>query len=173
MTEQQRDLVQNNHNLIYSFLHQHKLPVEEFYDLAAIGLCHAAMHYDPNISLFSTFAYKCMLSQCMKEVNAKNRAKRIPENLISSLNYEHEESDGNLLSLEEVISSNENMEENAISNVTIQNFKNQLKPKHRQILDYLLEGYTIREIAKKMGCSHQCIFTYKIAIAKQYQKYIK
>ena len=49
MTEKQKQLVVDNHNLIYSFLHKHGFDEEEFYDLAAIGLCKAAKSYKDDI----------------------------------------------------------------------------------------------------------------------------
>lgn len=44
MTDYQRQLVTDNHNLIYRFLQKEKLNMEDWYDLAAIGMCKAAKH---------------------------------------------------------------------------------------------------------------------------------
>ena len=46
MDEHQKSLVTENHNLIYSFLKKYNLDVDEYYDLAAIGLCNACINYD-------------------------------------------------------------------------------------------------------------------------------
>lgn len=60
----QRKLVEDNHNLIYSFLNSRHLSldaVEDWYGTAAIGLCKAALIYDENQGVkFATFAYICM-----------------------------------------------------------------------------------------------------------------
>lgn len=37
MTDYQKQLVTDNHNLIYRFLQKEKLNMEDWYDLAAIG----------------------------------------------------------------------------------------------------------------------------------------
>lgn len=59
LTEEERDLVTNNHNLIYSYLNKYNLS-EDYYDLCAIGLCRAAHFYEPEKGKFSTFAFLCM-----------------------------------------------------------------------------------------------------------------
>mgnify|MGYP001317500519 CR=1 FL=1 len=42
ITDEASELVEENHNLIYSLLHKCHLNIEEWYDIAAIGLCKAA-----------------------------------------------------------------------------------------------------------------------------------
>lgn len=59
LTDEERDLVTDNHNLIYSYLNQHCLS-DDYYDLCAIGLCRAAHFYEPKKGKFSTFAFLCM-----------------------------------------------------------------------------------------------------------------
>lgn len=64
LNDTQRKLVEDNHNLIYSYLHSHNLSldaIEDWYGTAAIGLCKAALVYDENRGAkFSTLAYICM-----------------------------------------------------------------------------------------------------------------
>lgn len=45
MTDEQKQLVEQNHNLIYFYLYRHNLSIEEYYDVAAIGLCKAAITF--------------------------------------------------------------------------------------------------------------------------------
>lgn len=59
LTDEERDLVTNNHNLIYSYLHKYKLS-DDYYDLCALGLCRAAHFYEPERGKFSSFAFLCM-----------------------------------------------------------------------------------------------------------------
>ena len=64
LTDDQRKLVEKNHNLIYTFARKYKINLDEYYGLLAIGLCIAARIYDPNKGLaFSTLAYQCMRNQ--------------------------------------------------------------------------------------------------------------
>ena len=44
LTKEQKELVENNHKLIYYYIHKNGLSVDEYYDILAIGLCKAALH---------------------------------------------------------------------------------------------------------------------------------
>lgn len=78
LNEEQKKLVEENHNLIYSFLKYRNLSlnaVEDWYGTAAIGLCKAAMAFDDSRGLkFSTLAYVCMerAVDCVKRKEKKN-----------------------------------------------------------------------------------------------------
>lgn len=60
LNEKQKNLVEENYNLIYKYAKDHKLDMEEFSGLLSIGLCKAALNYDSDKTKFSTFAYRCM-----------------------------------------------------------------------------------------------------------------
>lgn len=59
LTDEERELVTNNHKLIYSYLNKFHLS-NDYYDLCAIGLCRAAHFYKPENGKFSVFAFTCM-----------------------------------------------------------------------------------------------------------------
>lgn len=59
LTAEQRALVEENHNLIYGYLHSHGLRIDEWYDLFALALCKAAANYDEKKGLFSVLVYAC------------------------------------------------------------------------------------------------------------------
>ena len=71
MTREAQRLVENNHNLIYKFLRNHNLE-DDWYDVAAIGLCKAANNYNSDKYEFSFknyhfglgFRYACFV-QCI------------------------------------------------------------------------------------------------------------
>ena len=75
LTDVGREFAEKNANLIYRFLHDHKLE-EDFYSLIAIGFCRAVAMYNPNKGIFSTFAYKCMHSELSHYFTDKSRQKR-------------------------------------------------------------------------------------------------
>ena len=54
MTDYQKQLVTDNHNLIYRFLQKEKLNMEGWYDLAAMGRCKAAKTFNEAPSTCST-----------------------------------------------------------------------------------------------------------------------
>ena len=62
MTDYQKQSVTDNHNLIYRFLQKETLNLEDWYDLAAIGMCKAAKTFNEGTSEFSAYAFKCMFN---------------------------------------------------------------------------------------------------------------
>lgn len=64
LNDKQKKLVEDNHNLIYSYLKTNDLSMndtEDWYGVAAIGLCHAALTYNEDKDVkFSTYAYVCI-----------------------------------------------------------------------------------------------------------------
>lgn len=64
LTQEQSDFTAKHHNLIYSFLNQHRYPEDEYYDVAALGLISAVKAYFTHEHLrayaFSTIAYSRM-----------------------------------------------------------------------------------------------------------------
>ena len=66
LTQQQQQLVEDNHKLIYFYLYRNSLSVDEFYDVAAIGLCKAAITYNGQTK-FSTYAYSCIKCEIFNE----------------------------------------------------------------------------------------------------------
>ena len=73
LTEEQKILVEENHNLIYWYCHKYNLDIEEYYGLFAIELCRAVQLYDPTKSKISTYIIKAFLN---KHVNYEKRKKR-------------------------------------------------------------------------------------------------
>lgn len=76
LNDEQRKLVEDNHNLIYSFLNSRHLSldaIEDWYGTAAIGLCKAALIYDESKGCkFTTLAYIIMDNE-VKQVMRSNK----------------------------------------------------------------------------------------------------
>ena len=69
------------HHLIYAFLSKHKLPVDEFYDIAVFGYLRAVRKYLARPELreqykFSTIAYRSVL--LMRSATPKTSGIRSP-----------------------------------------------------------------------------------------------
>lgn len=69
LNDEQRKLVEQNHNLIYSAMRKfgiRRQDFDDYYGFAAIGLCKAAIDYDKTRSKsFSTYAYLCIQNEIM------------------------------------------------------------------------------------------------------------
>lgn len=170
MTEAQRQLAERNHNLIYYFLNKNHLEDDEWYDLAAIGLCKAAESYDGKYK-FSTLAYKCMWSLFLNEKRKEQSRAHIPESQI--LYYEakqtkyFDDAEFNLLNYRP---SRDNVEAEVIAGMIFDEFCRKLRTdEERTIYKLIMLGYTQPEIAKAMNCSDGRIQFMK----KRFAAYVK
>ena len=153
LTEEQKKLVEENHNLIYWFAKKYHVPIEEYYDVLAQGLCMAAYHYDSSKCSFSTYAYLCMNTVMHVEHRKTLRKSEIPQGNI--FHYE------NAWQLSDLIPTNEKTENKVIDRISYENLisllNDILNDKDKEVLSYILNGLTMREIAKIEGTSHQAI----------------
>lgn len=53
--------------------------MEDWYDLAAIGMCKAAKTFNEGTSKFSTYAFKCMFNEVYSEKKKELRQRTIPK----------------------------------------------------------------------------------------------
>ena len=154
ITEEQRKLVEDNHNLIYSFLQKYHLTIDEYYGLAAIGLCKAGKTYNGEKSNFSTYAYKCMFTTVMCELRKNKQAKTIPEHQIFYYQAELDNNNGGDTALfMNYIPSKENVEDSVLSEVIFDEYASKLKDRDKKIFSLFREGYKQKEICKIVGCS--------------------
>ena len=153
LNEEQKKLVEDNHSLIYWFAKKYHVPIEDYYDVLAQGLCMAAYHYDPSKCSFSTYAYLCMNTEMHVEYRKTLRKSEIPQGNI--FHYE------NAWQLSDLIPTNEKTENKVIDKISYENLTSLLNDilndKDKEVLSYILNGLTMREIAKIEGTSHQAI----------------
>lgn len=150
LSEDHKRLVEENHKLIYDYLWRKKLSIEEYYGLAAIGLCKAAATYNADKAAFSTYAYMCIaneIKQCLRQYHSD---KHIPDELIGSLQYVVDLGD-NDITLEDCIGDVIDIEEEAIINDALDKFYSGLSDRERLILSLHHSGYKQREISKLVG----------------------
>ena len=57
LTKHQQEIVEDNHNLIYSFIHRRGLDADEYYGLIAESLCKAVLNWDESKGKLSTLFY--------------------------------------------------------------------------------------------------------------------
>ena len=170
LTKEQQKLVEQNHNLIYSFIKSKNLDLDEYYDMFAIVLCKAAMFYkDDNKTQFSTYVYCAFNSELTREFAFNNRSKRKTDTPVWSLNCEYETEDG-IVSLINLIPDDFNLEEYVEECLLKQTMKEIIKTLTDYEYDYLMEflsGKTLVSIAKEHNCSKQNIHQIKNRIIKK------
>lgn len=86
LTEEQRAFAEQNHDLIYAFLHRNHLPKDEYYDVAVFGYLRALQKYFEGARLhrysFSTIAWKTMQSE-LSNFRKHQNCTQTPENTVS------------------------------------------------------------------------------------------
>lgn len=153
ITEEQKELVEKNHNLIYSFLQKQHLSVEDWYGLAAIELCKAAITFNKEISSFSTYAFKCMFTHVYSEKRKELQARTIPSNQIVYYQTQINDDNGNETNFMNYIPSKENVEDTVLSSVIFDEYNKLLTDRDKKIFTLFRDGYTQKEISKIVGCS--------------------
>ena len=174
---QQQKLVEQNHNLIYSFAHLRKVNLEEYYDVLAIGLCKAALVYDESKGMFSTLVYMCMDNE-IKLIKRKEYAqKTIPKHMIDSLDYIYYSDDNNTENtLKEIIIKDmfPAPDESVVNAIMFNNFYYQnLDDRERTIVDLVFEGKNQTDISKKLSVSQPQISRLIKEIKTKWIKYNK
>lgn len=146
------------------------MDVDEWYDIAAIGLCKAANTYNNDKSGFSTYAYKCMYTTIMIEKRKENAMCRIPQNQIiyyeNKLNEESKDNDTSIFL--NYIPSKQNIENETISTLLLDNIEDELVGNKRKVFLMLRNGYTQCEISKIIGISQQRVSNIKREIVEKY-----
>lgn len=163
ITESEKMLASNNHNLIYSFLQKYSLEEKDYYDLAAIGLCKAAMSYDKALANFSTYAFQCMFTEVMGEIRKNKADKRISSEQLLFYQAEIVDNDGNIVKQNYLnyISANENVEASALIDYMFDMYLKELTSKEKIIVKLYREGYKQAEIGKIVGCSQSHVSNVK------------
>lgn len=156
LTQEQQHLVEDNHNLIYSFLNKHCLPLEEYYDLAAIGLCKAAISWNSTRSAFSTFAYVIMQNEVRMHRRSMLAQSRIPSNIIDSLDAVLYSDDSDATKYD-FTSSEVDFERQIVARSEILECFRNATERQLHILQLLQQGYTQSEIGNFLGCSQVTI----------------
>lgn len=158
LSDEQVKLVEENHNLIYSFLSSNNFLADDYYDLAAIALCETALHYDPSKGSFSTYAYHNMLMKVLNEKRRDSARRRIPESNIFSYDKEISEAGEHELTFLDVLADSCNVEGEVVTGTVFYKYINSLKKdRDKRILIMLRDGYNQAEVSKVVGCSQPTV----------------
>lgn len=152
LTSEQAKLVEENHNLIYSYAHTHKLDLEEWYGVLALALCYAASTFTPDKSNLSTWYYVVAGHRVACAYRDKQAKKRIPKSLTVSLSDESNKYEN--LTLADCIM------DNTINLAVALEFKeafSEISGVDKEIVIMRLCGLTQQKIAENLGVSPSAI----------------
>ena len=165
LTEEQRSLAADNHNLIYKFASIKEVDIDEYYGLFAIGLCKAAKLFDASHGFkFSTLAYRCMETEYRAYWRHELCSRHIPLNMLVSYNIPIGNDDGDSEMLDVLSNDASNSINNDQSKIEVEEFFKELKPMQRLVLNGLMEGYRESDLAEYIGCTKQNISRIKMCI---------
>lgn len=118
----QEQLIMDNHNLVYHILQKMNLynQLDEYYDIAVIGLIKAAKNYDATKQInFSTFAGKCIRNEILLYLR-QQQSNRLKANYNTiSLEKTVFDENGKKILLIDKIPGNVNIEQELINNEKI------------------------------------------------------
>lgn len=175
MTAEQKQLVIDNHNLIYHVLKHLHISLDDYddwYGLAAIGLCTAAERYISNDDTsFSTYACVCIKNIMYKEFRHNAIEKRIIGGGYISLNsvIEGEE---NIVFMD-LMSSDEHLESDAVIRDIDKNVNDKLTTRQKRILHFMKLGYSKLEIGKILNLGRGTVWKETVKIRELYKDELK
>lgn len=161
LTNEQKKLVEENHNLIYYVFHKYckdKKLDDVYGDLAEV-LCRSAQKYNQNKKIkFNTYATNSMLNRLKQLHIDENRIKRkaeiisydtIPKNKEGTKELERQ----TYLDLFE--DKKQNIEDKVMLNSVLRDI-NDLPPNQKEIMRLLIQNENMSEVARITGISKQC-----------------
>lgn len=154
MTKQEIDnLITENHNLIYFCLNKWKMPIDEYYDVAAIGLCRAAQTYDSTRTKFSTYACACIYNEFRHTLRMQRSGQRIPADKLISFENELTANPDIDITFFDLVSGSNSAESISLSQIFVDSVFSRLSDTDKIILKLSILGYIQSEIGKQVGIS--------------------
>ena len=171
LTQKQKELVEQNHKLIYKFIYSRNLSIEEHYDIVSIALCKAAIAFDESKGKFSTIAYKCMDNAIKSYYNHLNSKYVIPDEMMLSYDAPYKSGEDDCDSFLCSISNNCSTQDIVLGKIMVNKFANLLTNREKMIVSLLMNGITQSEIATYLKCSRQYINNCMVIIRKKWITY--
>lgn len=168
LNNEQRKLVEDNHNLIYQYLIDNNLPQDEYYDIAAIGLCKAAIGYDSSKGVtFGTYVYQSIRNN-IKQCELNNKRHNVETMSYNNLSTVHGE--GTEVEHLETFYSNDDTEEENVVKTHFRWFIKDMSLRELQIMYYKTKKMNNKDIGKKFGVTHEAIGRVWRRIKKAYNE---
>ena len=160
MTPRQRELATTAHNIIYAYLRDRNLPIEDYYDVVAFGFMEAVQQYDENKELakkykLSTIAYRKMDDKLSALRIYENRKKRKAD--VRSLEATLAGTE-NMCIADTVSNTEEGPAQEAEANVIYLKIEERATPAQRAAAQARAAGYTAQEAAELLGTTTSAIY---------------
>lgn len=150
LTPEQNKFAADHHNLIYSFLNDHRLPEDDFYDIVVFGFLRAVRRFftEPALQKFSfaTIAWSCMESDLTNHYKAQKRQKRNAE--VVSI---HISLYGDGLPLEQTIPAPDMLMEHLEAELFLHELAGRVSRQQLDAIHMKSCGYGVRDIARRQN----------------------
>ena len=146
LNDMEKKLAEENHNLLYSFLHRHKYSIEEFYNICVFGYLKGIQVYSRRKDLQSKYqlAFICkryMQVEIGNYFKTENAKKRKPTETIISLDAEYTETE-NLYNC----TGGKFLEEEIMEKESVKEMMENLSEVQRKIMELKIDGYGNKEV---------------------------
>lgn len=155
LTDEQKKLVEDNHNLIYSYANKKHISAEKWYDVLAIAICKAARTFDSDKGKFSTWAYRFMDNELRTCWNKENKKSKIPESFM--LSYDATNNNEDVEYNDSYINCFSDIEayEDIVQSTMMLDIVNDMNDIEKRVFELVLSGYMQQEIAAEVGRTRQ------------------
>lgn len=141
LTDIERQMVEDNHNLIYWYANKKNLDLDEWYDLLAIELCKTVRKYNQDRGSLSTYFKLRADIMVYRKLQEKYRSGELYD-------YEIDESQH----CDEAVEVFDKVD----SDIALESLLDSLETdRDRLIIKMKLDGYTQKEIAEETGLTQQ------------------
>ena len=143
LTEQEKQFAENNHGLVYSFLHRYKYSINDFYDIVIFGFLKAvqAYHRKENVKRkydFAFIAWQYMRSEVGNHFRMESALKRKMETAAVNLN-------------ERYFGTGYSLEDSYIGKESYLEYIQGLDSVQRKLIGWRMRGYSNKEIYNRLG----------------------
>jgi RNA polymerase sigma-70 factor (ECF subfamily) len=158
LTPEEQKYAEENHDLVYKFLHMHNLNVDDYYDVIIFGYLRAVENYSKRPDLqklkFTTVAYAAMGSEWKNYSRAQNAEKRKGNALSLDCTTIYGEDD---LELYNIIGKHDALDEEEALNRILKELAPVLTKKQLKALHLKAQGYSYNEINSEYKLSFNVI----------------
>lgn len=145
LTDTERKFAEDNHNLVYGFLYQKELSIEEYYNVTIFGFLKAVQVYNRRNDLngkykFSVIAWKYMQAEIGNYLRMVHSKKRSTTENVLSLDADNEEME-NLYNAV----GGKSAEAGVLENICMDSILEKLTDMQRKIVNLKMEGYSNTE----------------------------
>ena len=141
LTSDQQKIVEDNHNLIYHFLHQRNLDIDEYYGIVAESLCKAVKSWDKSKANISSYFFQIARNDLYKHWRKEGAIKRgLDEIKVDIKGLE--------------LDTGYDLEESYILKESLLEIE---KSEYSELFKLRLDGYSQNEIADILGVSRSTV----------------